>query len=358
MDTLLSESILVYTPDRLPALIKQIGQPAFRAKQLMQWLYRHGAASYDDMGNLPRAMREELARVAPLTPPTVVDTQISEDGTRKFLLQLADGNQVETVAIPSRDTGEDGQPRRLTVCFSTQVGCSMGCAFCATGQEGYTRNLLPGEMAWELLICQREMGMRVSNAVAMGQGEPFLNYDNVMGALHIINHPEGLAIGARHISVSTCGILQGIERFGNEPEQFTLAVSLHSAIQKVRDRLMPQCVSMPLAALHDAIDVYQHACNRRVTFEYLMIKDVTDTEESLKALLRFCENLDSHVNLLRINQVDGSPFHPTTVERMGRFSNALEKNGISATVRDSRGADIDGACGQLKNKTSQGTQPA
>lgn len=344
------DTILAYAPEQLPTLMKTIGQPPFRAKQLMQWLYRHGARSYEEMTNLPKKMRADLEVKAPLLPPEIIEVQISRDGTRKFLLQMADGALVETVGIPSRDLDAKGQPRRLTVCFSTQVGCPMACAFCATGREGLTRNLLPGEMAWQLIICEQQMGHRVTNAVAMGQGEPFLNYDNVIGALHILNAKDGLGIGARHISVSTCGILSGIERFGNEPEQFTLAVSLHSAIQQTRDKLMPQCTKMPLSALHESLEQYQIASGRRVSLEYLLIHGVTDTEESLDALIGFCDGLAVHVNLLPVNKVAGSPYAPTSKKRCNAFMQKLSKRHIETTLRDSRGSDIDGACGQLKNK--------
>lgn len=343
-------SILAYSPETLPDLVEQIGQPKFRTKQLLQWLYQHGAESYDEMTNLPKKMRETLASVAPLTAPAVIDKQISHDGTRKYLLKMSDDSLVETVAIPSRDTNANGDARRLTVCFSTQVGCPMACSFCATGKEGLKRNLLPGEMAWQLLICQKDMGLRVSNAVAMGQGEPFLNYDNVIGALHILNSQDCLNIGARHISVSTCGILDGIERFGREPEQFTLAISLHCAIQKTRDKLMPRCASMPLPELHDSLVRYQESCGRRVSLEYLMIEGVTDTDECLDALASFCNGISTHINMLRINKIDDSQFNPSSEKRINYFSTVLNRKHIEATVRDSRGSDIDGACGQLINK--------
>lgn len=326
-----------------------LGQPKFRAKQLVQWLYRRGVASYDEMGNLPAAMCDALCQQAPLTVPKVVDRQVSADGTRKFLLELADGCQVETVGIPSRDAGSKGSPRRLTVCFSTQVGCPMRCSFCATGREGFTRNLLPGEMVWQVITCQNDFGMRVSNVVAMGQGEPFLNYDNVLAALRFMNSPDALEIGARHISLSTCGIVKGIQRFGGEPEQFTLAISLHSAIQETRDSLMPGCTGTPLPQLKDALREYQRGSGRRITFEYLMIDGTTDTEASLDALVDYCHGLQAHVNLLKINHIDGSPFEPTPKKRLVRFQQSLEKAGIETTIRDSRGSDIDGACGQLKN---------
>lgn len=343
------ETVFAYSAQGIEELVVSLGQPRFRAKQLIQWLYKHGVESYDQMSNLPAKLREQLAIAAPLVPPVVVDAQVSADGTRKFLLQLQDGNLVETVGIPSRDINAQGNPRRLTVCFSTQVGCPMRCSFCATGREGFTRNLLPGEMVWQVLVCQREFGMRVSNIVAMGQGEPFLNYENVIAALRYMNSPDALEIGARHISLSTCGILPGIRRFSEEHEQFTLAVSLHSAIQEVRDSLMPGCTGVKLADLKRELQLYQQESSRRITFEYLMVDGITDTNESLAALVAFCRGMQAHVNLLKINHVDGSPLEPTPTQRLTWFQHALEDADIQTTIRDSRGADIDGACGQLKN---------
>lgn len=342
-------TIFDYSAQELEQLVIGLGQPRFRTKQLIQWLYKHGVSSYDQMNNLPGALRTQLEETAPLVPPKIVDKQISADGTRKFLLELSDGCQVETVGIPSRDMNAHGEPRRLTVCFSTQVGCPMRCSFCATGREGFTRNLTPGEMVWQVIVCQREFGKRVSNVVAMGQGEPFLNYDNVLAALHYMNSADALEIGARHISLSTCGIIPGIQRFGEEAEQFTLAISLHSAIQDVRDRLMPGCTSTKLPELKEALKDYQRNSGRRITFEYLMIKGETDDKASLEALVDFCWELQAHVNLLKINHIDGSPLEPTPKRQLEWFQKSLEDAGIETTIRDSRGADIDGACGQLKN---------
>lgn len=342
-------TILNYSAPDIEQLCADSGQPSFRAKQLVQWLYRRGVRSYADMTNLPKSFRAALEQDAPLIVPTVVDRQVSRDGTRKYLLELADGALVETVGIPSRDQSREGIPRRLTVCFSTQVGCPMRCAFCATGREGLSRNLYPGEMAWQILVCQQDFGIAATNAVAMGQGEPFLNFDNLAAALHLLNSSDAIGIGARHISVSTCGIPAGIRRFADLPEQFTLAVSLHSALQDTRDTLMPGCASIPLANLKEALLDYQGRAGRRITFEYLMIQGHTDTGRSLSALVDFCRGLKSHVNLLKVNRVAGSPFSPSTDAAIRRFEASLGQHGIEVTVRDSRGADIDGACGQLKN---------
>ena len=255
----MEKPIKSYGLDELPDIIESLGQPSFRAKQLAQWLYVHHADSYDQMTNLPTALRARLAECFPLHAPSLAERRTSRDGTRKYLVEYHDGTCVETVAIPSR-SGD-----RLTVCFSTQAGCSMQCAFCATGQAGFERNLVPGEIADQVLLAQNDMGRRVTNIVGMGQGEPFLNYRNVLAALRILNDPQGLAIGARHISISTCGVIEGIERFSHEPEQFTLAVSLHAARQSTRDLLMPRVARYKLPDLKQALMRYVKKTNRRVT---------------------------------------------------------------------------------------------
>ncbi|WP_302390663.1 23S rRNA (adenine(2503)-C(2))-methyltransferase RlmN [Eggerthella sinensis] len=339
----MDKPIKTYALSELPSLMKELGQPSFRAQQLTEWLYQRHASSYDEMTNLPAALRAALSERFPLTMPEIVNRQVSRDGTRKYLIEFDDGIRVETVAIPSR--GGD----RLTVCFSTQAGCAIGCAFCATGREGFARNLTPGEIVDQVLIAQDDMGKRVTNVVGMGQGEPFLNYDNTMEALRILNNKKGLEIGARHISVSTCGILPGIERFSEEPEQFTLAVSLHAARQGVRDILMPNVARFKLGNLKSALQEYIAKTNRRVTLEYIMIDGVNDADEDLKALQKFCANLLCHVNLIPINAIEGSVFQPSEPETINRWLNAIQKKGTEATLRDSRGSDIDGACGQLKN---------
>lgn len=341
--TAMDKPIKTYALSELPSLVKELGQPSFRAQQLTEWLYQRHASSYDEMTNLPAALRAALSERFPLTMPEIVNRQVSRDGTRKYLIEFDDGIRVETVAIPSR--GGD----RLTVCFSTQAGCAIGCAFCATGREGFARNLTPGEIVDQVLIAQDDMGKRVTNVVGMGQGEPFLNYDNTMAALRIINNKKGLEIGARHISVSTCGILPGIERFSEEPEQFTLAVSLHAARQGVRDLLMPNVARFKLGNLKNALQEYIAKTNRRVTLEYIMIDGVNDADEDLKALQKFCANLLCHVNLIPINAIEGSVFQPSEPETINRWLNAIQKKGTETTLRDSRGSDIDGACGQLKN---------
>lgn len=335
--------IKTYSYDQLITLIKEMKQPAFRAKQLFEWLYGKGAECYDEMTNLPAKLREDLKQSHPLHSPNILEEAISADGTRKYLLQFHDGVVIETVAIPSRDGS------RLTVCFSTQAGCPMACSFCATGKEGLTRNLMPGEIVDQILTVQKCFGRRVTNVVGMGQGEPFLNYDNVIAALRIMNHEKGLGIGARHICVSTCGVITGINRFSNEPEQFTLAVSLHSAQSATRLELMPKTEAFPLEELKASLSEYIDKTNRRITFEYIMIKNVNDKKEDLEALLRFCKGLLCHLNLIPINAIPESPYQPSSNETLKYWIQKASNAGIETTLRDSRGSDIAGACGQLKN---------
>ena len=330
---------------QISALLADLGQPSFRLNQLLDWLYVRQISSFDDMTNLPKALREQLAKVAPIVPLTVVDRRVSADGTRKYLFSLHDGLVVETVGIPS---GSADAPR-LTVCFSTQVGCAMGCAFCATGEEGFTRNLGMGEIVCQVLGVQRDFGYRVTNLVAMGQGEPFANYEMTLDALRVLNNPKGIAIGARKITVSTSGIIPGIRKFAEEPQQFTLAVSLHCARQAQRNRMMPGLAGQPLKDLRRALFEYVQATNRRVTLEYLMIAGVNDTDEDLEALRGFCDGLLCHVNLLPLNPIDRSALKPSKDAVMAKWIDALEEVGVEATVRRSRGSDIQGACGQLKN---------
>ena len=342
----MEKPIKAYSLAELPSVMKNLGQPAFRAQQLAQWLYVHHASSYDEMTNLPANLREALSQKHPLHPARIVERRVSSDGTRKYLVAFHDGACVETVAIPSRSDD------RLTVCFSTQVGCPMKCAFCATGQEGFERNLVPGEIVDQVLLAQKDFGKRVTNAVGMGQGEPFLNYDGTLAALRILNDGKGVAIGARHISVSTCGIVPSIERFSEEPEQFTLAVSLHAARQPVRNLLMPKASQYKLDDLKRALCAYVERTNRRVTLEYIMIEDVNDRDQDLAALDKFCQGLHCHINIIPINAVPGSAFQPSPAATLALWTETLRSHGRETTIRDSRGADIEGACGQLKSSRS------
>lgn len=342
---------------QLEDLISGFGLPRFRAKQLYEWLHCHRVFSYEEMNNLPKSLRIRLEEEWPLEEPLVVDMQVSADGTRKYILQFGDGLQVETVGMPSlANDGECGlgdlssaAPRRLSVCFSTQVGCAMACSFCATGKEGFQRHLSCSEMVDQIAVVEKDFGCRVTSVVAMGQGEPFLNYEETLCALRRLNSSDGFNIGARHITVSTCGVLSGIEKLSREPEQFTLAVSLHSAIQEKRDAIMPRMSGQTLDSLKRELIRYIKRTNRRVTLEYLLIKDVNDGEEDLQALLAFSRNLLCHVNLLPVNKVEGSSLLPSSKKTVQKWISSLLSVGVETTMRVSRGSDICGACGQLKN---------
>jgi 23S rRNA (adenine2503-C2)-methyltransferase len=328
----------------LEGVIRSLDAPAWRVSQLVRWLYGRGVATFDEMTDLPAALRTVLAESFTIGRPEVLRRQVARDGTRKYLLGLSDGASVEVVGLPSAD--------RLTVCFSTQAGCGMGCTFCATGRSGLIRNLTAGEIVDQVNLVSRDFGQRVSNAVGMGQGEPFANYDAVIAALRFMNAEDGCAIGARHLTVSTCGLIPGIARFATEPEQFTLAVSLHSAIQATRDRLMPGVRAYPLPALRDALAAYATGTGRRPTFEYALISGVNDTDAELDALVRFCGDLLCHVNLIPVNPVTGTTWSRPSAEVVRRFQTGLSRSGTETSVRVERGTDIDAACGQLQQRSA------
>ncbi|HEX9093839.1 MAG TPA: 23S rRNA (adenine(2503)-C(2))-methyltransferase RlmN [Coriobacteriia bacterium] len=328
----------------LERALTDLAQPAWRVSQIVRWLYQRGADSFDEMTDLPADLRAELGERFALVAPRVVDRQVSADGTRKYLVRLGDGVQVETVGLP------DGP--RLTVCFSTQAGCAMGCAFCATGRGGLIRSLAPGEMVDQVTVVSRDFGERVTNAVAMGQGEPFAVYDAVLAALRFMNAEDGPGIGARHLTVSTCGLLPGIRAFASEPEQFTLAVSLHSAVQATRDRLMPGVRAYPLDRLRSELAAYASATGRRPTVEYALIGGANDTAAELEALVEWCSGVHCHVNLIPVNPVDGAGLSRPGRGAAERFRRALSKAGIEVSVRAERGADIDAACGQLRQRSN------
>lgn len=338
----MNNPIKTYTVQEIQQLIKELNQPSFRAQQLLEWLYLKHAKSYQEMTNIPLSLKEILAERHPLYQPTVLDSQTSHDGTFKGILAFHDNVIVETVAMPSSDG-------RLTVCCSSQAGCRMACVFCATGREGFIRNLSVGEIIDQVLVSQEIMNRRVSNVVMMGQGEPFLNYDNTIEAMRLFNNSQLLAIGARHITVSTCGIIPGIRKFSTEPEQFTLAVSLHSAIQQTRDKIMPKVARYPLPQLKESLQHYIQHTNRRVTLEYAMMRRINDSIDDLKALQTFCSGLLCHVNLIPLNKIDESPITPSLSRTVNTWYTELNKHGIETTIRNSRGSDIAGACGQLKN---------
>lgn len=337
-----SRDIRLLTLEELQDLVKELGQPAFRAKQLNEWIHDKNVCSFDEMTNLPAALREKLSERFSFNVPVELVKQVSKDGSRKYLLQFSDGVSVETVGMPNRN--------KLAVCISSQAGCAMGCAFCATGLAGLSRSLTAQEMVDQVLHVARDFGERVTSVVFMGQGEPFANFDATVQALRILNDLDGLAIGARHLTVSTCGVIPGIRRFAELPEQFTLAISLHSAIQGTRNQLMPGVKKYTLLRLHEAIQLYVEKTGRRPTYEFAMIDGINDTNPEMQALVDFCAGTLCHVNLIQLNNIPDSPFRPSPIEKVESLQRRLTMHGVETTIRNSRGSDIDAACGQLKQR--------
>ena len=330
------------TLGEMTQLFKEMGQPAFRAKQIYTWLHK-GVRGYDEMTNLPKPLRERLAGDYPIHAPQVVRKQESQrDGTIKYLWQLSDGNCVETVLMRYHYGN--------TVCISTEVGCRMGCAFCASTLGGLARRLEPFEMLDQVLFTQVDSGQPISHIVLMGIGEPLDNFDNVMRFLELVNSPEGMHISMRHISLSTCGLVPKIDELAKRNLQLTLSISLHAPNDAVRDTIMPVNRAYPSQELLDACRRYYAATSRRISFEYAMINGVNDRPEDARELLRRMKGLPCHFNLIPLNHVEESPLKPSTREAVAAFQKILEDGGIPATVRRTLGGDIDASCGQLRRK--------
>jgi len=330
------------TQQEIGALLKELGQPAFRAKQVYTWLHK-GVRSYDEMTNLPKDLRELLAQQYPICPPEVVRKQESrKDGTIKYLWKLSDGNCVETVLMRYHYGN--------TVCISTEVGCRMGCAFCASTLGGLVRPLEPFEMLDQVLFTQVESGLPIGHIVLMGIGEPLDNFDNVMRFLELVNSPDGMNISMRHISLSTCGLVPGIDKLAEKKLQLTLSVSLHAPTDEIRNTIMPVNKAYPTEELLEACRRYYEKTGRRISFEYAMINGVNDTEEAARILLKRLKGMGAHMNLIPLNHVEESPLKPSTRQAVMRFQSILEEGGIPATVRRTLGGDIDASCGQLRRK--------
>ncbi|MCI6055654.1 23S rRNA (adenine(2503)-C(2))-methyltransferase RlmN [Dysosmobacter sp.] len=320
--------------------LRAMGEPAFRGKQVFSWLHR-GAASYDDMTNLPKALREKLAAEHPFTVPAVERKQVSaQDGTIKYLWRLGDGNCVESVLMRYHHGN--------TVCISSQVGCRMGCAFCASTIAGKVRDLTAAEMLDQVLFTQTDSGAEVSNIVLMGIGEPLDNFDNVLRFLELVNHPDSLNIGMRHISLSTCGLVPGIRRLSELGLQLTLSVSLHAPDSETRSKIMPVNRAYDVEELFAACHDYFKKTGRRISFEYAMIDGVNDHDWQADLIVKKLRGMPGHVNLIPLNEVAESPFKPS--RRIAAFQKRLESQGVTATVRRSLGGDIDASCGQLRRK--------
>ena len=330
------------TLPELAAVLKEQNQPAFRAKQVYTWLHK-GVRSYEEMTNLPKSLRDTLAREYPINAPQVVRKQESaRDGTIKYLWQLSDGNCVETVLM-RYNYGN-------TVCISTEVGCRMGCAFCASTIGGLVRKLEPFEMLDEVLFTQVDSGLPISHIVLMGIGEPLDNFDNVMRFLELVNSEAGMNISMRHISLSTCGLVPKIDALAEKKLQLTLSVSLHAPNDAIRNTIMPVNKAYPSDQLLSACRRYYEATSRRISFEYAMIDGVNDSLENARELIFRLKGLPCHFNLIPLNHVEESPLKPSSRESVAAFQKELEKGGITATVRRTLGGDIDASCGQLRRK--------
>lgn len=330
------------TLEEITAALRAMGEPSFRGKQVFTWLHR-GITDFDEMMNIPKSLREKLRAEYYITVPTVARKQVSKlDGTIKYLWELQDGNCIETVLM-SYHHGN-------TVCISSQVGCRMGCKFCASGLNGKKRNLSAGEILDEILFMQKDSGEKVSNIVLMGTGEPLDNYDNVLKFLHLVSCPEGINIGQRHISLSTSGIADKIEALAKEKLQITLSVSLHAPDDETRSSIMPVNDAYPVERLMQACRYYFDTTGRRISYEYMMARDKTDRPWQAEKLAKLLRGRPGHVNLIPLNEVEESPLSPSKPETVRRFQQALEKRGVTATVRRKLGPDIDAACGQLRRR--------
>jgi len=347
----------MHTPPRpdvadmeLPELehaLEALGHPRFHARQIFQWVYRRGITDFALMSDLGRELRAELAGAFTIGTPDVVRSERSEDGTAKFLLRLADGKQIESVFIPDTPS--------MTFCVSTQVGCAMKCGFCLTGKMGIDRNLTPGEIAGQVRVLARELGMLDArfNIVLMGMGEPLHNYDATMKALRILADEHGFAMSSRRITLSTVGVLPALERLATEPFMPNLAISLHATTEDQRDMLVPINRKYGLKELLDACRRFPLKRRERITFEYVLLRDVNDTPEDARRLVRLLNGIKGKVNLLPLNEAAGIPFERPSDDRVNRFARILSDHGMTVSVRKSRGRDIRAACGQLITESTR-----
>lgn len=329
--------------EEVEAYLVSIGEKRFRAKQLYQWMHVHGAASWEDMTNLPKNLREKLARDCDLISLRQIECQISAlDGTRKYLFALEDGNMVESVLMRYHHGN--------SVCISSQVGCKMGCRFCASTIDGWLRNLTPSEMLDQIYRIGADTGERVSNVVVMGTGEPMDNFDNIITFIRLLTDENGLNISQRNVTVSTCGIVPGIRQLADLNLSITLAISLHAPTQKIRETMMPIAQKYSLDELMDACRYYYKITGRRITFEYALARGVNDSPEDARELAHLLHGLSCHVNLIPVNPIKERDYRETGHKAVEAFRGLLEKYGINVTIRREMGRDIDGACGQLRRR--------
>ena len=352
-----------FTPEKTPIhsvtlaglqeRFRETGQPAYRAGQVLEWLYAKRAGSFAAMSNLPAGLRDELASSFGFDVPELVRKTGSEDTTQKFLFKLADASLIETVLIPASPALYGEGSDRRTLCISSQVGCAYGCKFCASGLNGFSRHLHAGEIIDQFLRVEELSGERINNVVFMGMGEPLANFDHFMRAVEILNAPWGIGLGARHITVSTSGLAPQIRALAAQPLQIRLAVSLHGASDAVRDQIMPVNRKYPLAELLDACDEYCSRKSQRITLEFILIEGINDSLEQAAGLGKIARRLDAKINCIPYNPVEGLPWKRPSLRRQDAFLAALERSGADATLRREKGSDIDAACGQLRLQVSR-----
>lgn len=331
------------TLDELKEFVRECGLPAYRAGQIFEWLHVKLCDSFNDMTNLSLALRQELNESCELVNLDIVEKQISKkDGTRKYLFRLSDGNLVESVFMPYKHGN--------SVCVSSQVGCRMGCRFCASTIDGWLRNLSASEILEQVYRIQKDTNERVANVVIMGTGEPLDNYDNVLKFIRLLSREPGLKISQRSITLSTCGLVPEIKKLADEALEITLAISLHAVTDEERKELMPIANKYSIDEILEAVDEYFEKTKRRISFEYSLVKDVNDSREHAAALARLLKNRICHVNLIKVNPVTERSFASPTDASALEFQNMLEKSGINVTIRREMGRDIDGACGQLRRR--------
>jgi len=335
------KNILDFTLEELKEWMKENGESAFRAKQIFDWIYKKEVFNFEEMKNISKALIGKLSENFYIGIPEVIDyLSSSEDGTRKILLGLGDGNIIECVIMRYKYGN--------SICVSTQIGCRMGCKFCASTLEGMVRNLTAGEILSEVLIGQKLLGERISNIVLMGSGEPLDNYDNVMKFLELVNADYGLNIGQRHITLSTCGLVPKIREMADKEMQVTLAISLHAVSDEKRKTIMPIANKYSISEILDACNYYIEKTGRRITFEYSLVSGVNDTKEDAKSLGRLLKGMLCHVNLIPVNEIKENEFKKSTKKDIETFLNTLKTYGVEATVRREMGSDINAACGQLR----------
>jgi 23S rRNA (adenine2503-C2)-methyltransferase len=340
----------------LQETLSNLGQPPYRAGQILDWLYRKRARSFADMTDLPQPLRTSLEAEFSLTNLEPMRVLGSSDTTQKFLMRLDDGNLIESVLIPASPALYGSRSDRRTICISTQVGCAYGCKFCASGLDGFTRNLRPDEIVDQIITVERQAGEKIDNIVFMGMGEPLANFTNLMSAIRIINAPWGLGIGARHITLSTSGLVPQIRKLADESTQVRLAVSLHGATDEVRDQIMPINRRYNIEMLLDACRYYASHKKQRLTFEYILIANINDSEEQAHILARRSNCINAKVNLIPYNHVPGLSWSRPPRHRQEKFLAILRSSGVAATLRREKGHDIEAACGQLRLQTKRELQ--